>query len=223
MQTTPYSLRLHLLFWWEVFGELLFPTICVHCQHAGQWLCSSCIEQLDFIHSPLPLSPTTALSSLQAALEYSPSAHDLLHALKYPGSPLLASRCAQFILQAVALPPVTVVSWVPAHPLKLQQRGFNQSESIAQEVARVLHIPARSLLLKTKHTKPLARSASKKERHATCADTFAPTFALGLNPPKSVLLVDDVTTTGATLETCAQVLRAFGVEEVHAVAVAHGQ
>jgi ComF family protein len=107
---------------------------------------------------------------------------------------------------------------VPLHPRRLRQRGYNQAELVAREVGRRLGVPVgRGVLKRVRHSLPQARAASREERHANVAGAFQSRRELhGLR----VLVLDDVTTTGATLAACATVLQAAGVESVWGVAFA---
>lgn len=204
----------------DSFGELLFPSHCVYCKRVGYWLCNSCYEQLAFSSAPITLPTKSAVSSLQSALEYSPQAQALLHALKYPGAPALAKPCAEILYQAVRLPKTITITWVPGDPVRLRTRGFNQAELIARTFAELRSVPARELLKKKHTTKQQVKTSDQKTRQKNLKKAFAPTLSLLLHPPPVVALIDDVTTTGTTLQECAQVLLLAGVQEVHGVTLA---
>lgn len=103
---------------------------------------------------------------------------------------------------------------VPLHPSKQRMRGFNQAELLAEALGTETGIPVRCLLKKNKKTKD-QKSLSKNQRIRNVKDAFAVDEEL-LNGqvPASVLLVDDVTTTGSTLSACAAALKAKGVVRV---------
>ncbi len=103
---------------------------------------------------------------------------------------------------------------VPLHPSKQRRRGFNQAELLAEALGEEIKLPVRLLLRKIKRTKE-QKSLNKNQRKKNVADAFAvDEDAIGESVPASVLLLDDVSTTGSTLTACAKVLKARGVSRV---------
>lgn len=111
------------------------------------------------------------------------------------------------------------ITSVPMHPQGQRKRGYNQSELLAASLARTLHLPHYQLLYKRKMTKKQA-GLTRKERLINIKSSFAVRGKIRI--PHRVLLVDDVTTTGATLQECAKTLKQAGVREVYAAVIAHG-
>jgi ComF family protein len=108
---------------------------------------------------------------------------------------------------------------VPLHPRRRRERGFNQAELLAARLSRVAGIPVRRLIRRSRATPPQA-GFDRVERMENLRDAFALRRPI---PSGGVfLLVDDVSTTGATLDACAAVLREGGASEVFAVVVARG-
>ncbi len=104
---------------------------------------------------------------------------------------------------------------VPLHPSRRRQRGFNQ----AADLARHLGIPVVAALRRLRPT-PTQTSLPAARRHRNMRNAFAVTRAARALSGAIVVLVDDVSTTGATLEACAKVLREAGVIEVRALTAA---
>ena len=103
---------------------------------------------------------------------------------------------------------------VPLHPSKQRRRGFNQAELLAEALGEETGIPVRLLLKKTKKTRD-QKSLSKQQRKKNVSNAFCvDKMAIGKQLPESVLLLDDVSTTGSTLTACAKVLKAYGVKRV---------
>jgi len=103
---------------------------------------------------------------------------------------------------------------VPLHPLKQRMRGFNQAELLAEALGRETGLPVRLLLKKIKITKE-QKSLKKYQRMRNVRDAFEiDNTVLNGNVPETVLLLDDVSTTGSTLTACARVLKAGGVKRV---------
>lgn len=108
---------------------------------------------------------------------------------------------------------------VPLHSSKLRSRGFNQAELLAEALGEEIGLPVRKLLLKRKKTKD-QKSLSRNNRRKNVKDAFVvDEEELGLGLPASVLLLDDVCTTGSTLTACANVLKQHGVRRVSYISV----
>ena len=111
---------------------------------------------------------------------------------------------------------VDAVTPIPLHGGRRRRRGFNQSELIARRVARALGLPLRADLLRRARATGPQTALGRERRAANVAGAFAPAGA----PPAGVLLVDDVSTTGATLAAAARALLDGGATRVYALAVA---
>ena len=108
---------------------------------------------------------------------------------------------------------------VPLHPSKQRLRGFNQAELLAQALGKEMNLPVCLLLKKQKKTKD-QKSLNKNQRIKNVADAFAVEESVWSgNIPESVLLIDDVSTTGSTLSACANALKAWGVKKVAFISV----
>ena len=144
--------------------------------------------------------------------------------LKYSGRTSVSRALAKLLERAVLsldipLDEQVVLVPVPLHPRRLRERGFNQSELLAEEAARRLGIRLeRRALARRVHTRPQVE-LSGKERRRNVKGAFAaerPELIEG----RVVVVVDDVMTTGATLDECAKVLRGTEAKEVYAATVA---
>lgn len=114
----------------------------------------------------------------------------------------------------------TCVMPVPLHPLRRQERGFNQAELIAQIIAREAKIPCdRHTLARVKHTNPHRAGMDAQARAKSVGEAFAVKLSDKL-PEQIVLLVDDVFTTGATLNACARALLQAGAKAVYGFTIA---
>ena len=116
--------------------------------------------------------------------------------------------------------PVSVDALIPTplHPRRLRSRGYNQSALLACEIGRQLNLPVREdLLVRTSNPRPQVEAQSQQERRDNVADNFiCNTDTSGL----TVLLIDDVATTGSTLSECAQALKSAGAARVYALTLA---
>ena len=202
--------------------ELLFPKFCVSCGKFDTFFCKQCFSKVKPFKNPvkLDLPGQVYLDQVLAAAVYAPPIDQLIHELKYQSVKDIGLTCARIINYLVQVPAVDIITYVPLHQLKQSDRGFNQAQVIASELSRLTNIPCANLLKRTVNTSPQARVTSREERLNRMANIFKANSVL--NPPFSILLVDDVTTTGSTLNECAKVLKQVGVKKVIGLVVAHG-
>jgi ComF family protein len=155
-----------------------------------------------------------------AAGAYDGALRAIVHALKYDGrrslakplAGLMRSRCAELFRDADCLIPV------PLHPSRRRVRGFNQALDLARRLGSD-SLPVHQALRRVRAT-PTQTGLPAAQRHRNMKDAFTPSRLAPALRGCVVVLVDDVSTTGATLEACAKVLRELGVREVRAVTAA---
>ncbi len=152
----------------------------------------------------------------RAVGQYEGSLRAIVHAFKYGPRPTLARPLAARLRAAAAdvLESVDVAVPVPLHRSRQRQRGFNQ----AAELARHMNMPVVHALRRARRTASQADLPAAR-RHANVRGAFV-TVAESDVKDLTVVLVDDVSTTGATLNACAEVLLRAGAREVRAVTVA---
>jgi ComF family protein len=149
--------------------------------------------------------------------EYDGALKAIVHALKYearrslarPLAALMQHRGADLVAAADCAVPV------PLHPARRRERGFNQ----AADLARHLGLPVNDALRRVRAT-ATQTGLPAAQRHRNVRDAFAVTRSARDLIGRTVLMVDDVSTTGATLEACARVLKQLGVREVLALTAA---
>jgi ComF family protein len=158
----------------------------------------------------------------RSAGRYDGSLRRIVHALKYGKRRLLAEPLGALLRDAGAdvLAGADAVVPVPLHPFRAWQRGFNQADDLARE----LGLPVWPVLARTRHGPPQA-SLPAARRHANVRAAFAISRLRGWRFRRRlinaiVVLIDDVMTTGATMEACGRVLREAGVRSVRALTVA---
>ncbi|MGN0242612.1 MAG: ComF family protein [Lachnospiraceae bacterium] len=116
---------------------------------------------------------------------------------------------------------IDVIIPVPIHAKKLAKRGYNQAELLAREIAKILHIPiASDALVRKSNTKP-QKELTPIQRWNNLQSAFAVSPAK-MQQWKAVLLVDDIYTTGATMEACTRILQEAGVQKIYVVSVCIG-
>ena len=161
------------------------------------------------------------LSCAAAVDAYDGRMKDIIHALKYDRRRSISPRLGALMRErgAAVLRGANGVVPVPLHPLREYRRGFNQAHDLAMH----LGLPVLPLLKRIVHTHSQI-DLPKHERARNVRDAFAWNHPLGggagPSAPAIVVLIDDVATTGATLESCARVLRRNGVGDVRALTAA---
>jgi ComF family protein len=164
-----------------------------------------------------PLDGLRAFSTYDGALRL---AH---HYFKFEGmpslAPVLGARMAGSLMDGWKGTGAVLVP-VPLSSDRERERGYNPSRLLAQEVSRTTGIPVAELLVKVRSTKPQMK-LDRKERLKSPRGAYA--LKEGLNPTGNIVLVDDVMTTGATLEECARVLKKGGAASVKAIVLGRTQ
>ena len=148
-----------------------------------------------------------------------------IHRLKYQERVHLAKDLAKWALNQWErpgfLPKVDMIIPVPLHPRRLKERGFNQSQLLGRVLAKKLNIPCDPfVLIRTVDTPPQV-GLSEKERRENVRGAFA--VSPGRHSRlegKALLVLDDVMTTGATVEECARTLKSAGAEKVYVLTMA---
>lgn len=207
--------------------DVFFPKICLICRREEDYLCQDCLSTLE-IHKTHKKHSTQNLSDLYFALPYQNAvAKRIIAKFKYePFIKELSKNLADIIITHFRLLDNVenfsdfILVPVPLAKKRLKRRGFNQAEEMAEKLAEFLNIEVcGDILLKTKETRPQTES-SEKERRENIKGVFLPSAAV---KNKKIILVDDVYTTGSTMEECAKVLRTAGAKEVIGIVVARAR
>lgn len=211
------------------FLDIVIPSACAGCGRFGALVCRGCIAAMrpafDARASFLTTDPSVVLGTdvelAIAALRHEAVTRRCLQRLKYGGARRLAPVIADLALPALdrmlALSgPVTLVP-VPLHPVRHRERGYNQALLIARALASLRGLPVQDVLVRRRQT----LRQHRLDRNERLQNLGA---AMGMRPgataPTRPLLVDDIITTGATLQACAGVLRRAGSSEVYGLAIA---
>jgi ComF family protein len=117
--------------------------------------------------------------------------------------------------------PEALVIPIPLSPKRLRERGFNQAVSIARPFAQKLNLPiAENILIRARHTPPQSQSENSQARIENVRDVFS-VLSPEVVKNKHIILIDDVTTTGATLRSASLTLKGSGAKEILALTIAH--
>ncbi|MDJ0277776.1 ComF family protein [Sphingomonas sp. 2R-10] len=214
---------------------LALPPRCPGCGlvvEADHRFCATCWSGLRFLGDPacarcgvpfaVDAGPGTCCATclmrppghdgVRAAVAYGPVARDVALKLKYGGRLALARTMARLMVRHLAADATCLIP-VPLHRRRIWTRGYNQAQLIAAELGRLSGVPvARDALRRTRPTPPL-RGLDGRRRAQAVRGAFAvtdPARIIG----QSIVLVDDVHTSGATAQACARALRAAGAVQV---------
>lgn len=214
--------------WKEACWTFLFPAHCFGCgkevEKRGDW-CLSCESKTLDIRQ-LPLKQNSFLNELWAVGDYQGVLREQI--LMYKFSPYRRElRFSFWNLLEKATPKILCLDQVkgvcpiPLHLVRKKERGFNQAEEIFQSWAEDQSAFSWDILLeRRKQTKIQSTLEERHERRENVQDAFALKEIVKM--PDSILLVDDIATTGATVEEAAKVLKKAGVEKVFGLVLASG-
>ena len=144
-----------------------------------------------------------------------------IHQLKYQNIRALVVPLAKLLQDYLITNPVPVEILVPVpiHQKRLRERGYNQSGLLARELGKLTNLPVvDDCLIRQRHTPPQARTSTVEERRSNIADAFVCRDQRLRD--KQVLLIDDVATSGATLDACATALKTSGATAVWGLVMA---
>lgn len=210
----------------------LAPHVCISCRIEGSLLCQRCVEALpDTQHTCYRCGATagvpgvcadcqskTPLASVTARTTYQGIAKDLLWKLKFDRA---AAAAVPIALACAAVAPTgsndLIITYVPTATNRVRQRGYDQSRSIARNVAKYLGKPVYPLLGRTGAARQVGADAAT--RKIQLAHAFRPRNSHHAQSAH-ILLVDDVITTGASLEAAANILRSAGAARIDALVFA---
>jgi len=230
--------------------DVFFPRSCVHCGDAVEgsdyaFLCRACSRELFLSRSPTCTTCGYPFFGMLAGPRVCPHcaeldplfeagktlflakgpARSLIHELKYKagfyvlrdvGAMLERAPYYKAYFEGAVLVPV------PLHAAKLRERGFNQSERIAEALCAATGAEAvRKLLVRTVYTQTQTR-LSRAARHQNVKNAFALAGDAVVIPAHNYILIDDVFTTGSTLNACAAVLREAGAQNLKVATLGHG-
>lgn len=217
--------------------DCLFPRLCVGCGRIGSYVCDRCERRRSFLSGPLCprcgqpqasglLCPSCVrrrsdISAIRSVFRFEGVIRRAVIELKYHNlraiAPTLSAWMADRLIDEDFTPDLIVP--VPLHPSRLRLRGYNQAALLARELGRLEGVEAAEDLLtrvRAGDSQVQTHDAEARRQNVAGAFTCTDTTVSG----KRILVVDDVCTTGATLEACASALRDAGAAEVWGLTVA---
>lgn len=207
--------------------DLLFPPRCANCRRRGALLCARCSATCRFVpaaanHEQHRRLASPFLASTAGAYIFEGAVREAVHTLKYNRRLSMARPLGDLLAAYLDAHPLAVdaIVPVPLHPARLGMRGFNQAALLAKRLARQIHLPLLDTqLVRIRHTSQQA-DLTRAQRRENVRDAFV--WQAATPPPPRILLIDDVLTTGATVEAAAQALHRAGARTIHALALARG-
>lgn len=221
----------------KAVADFFFPQFCIGCGLEGEVICPACIAKLPRLSPPfcsrcgLPQTAgqscrdcadlELAIDGIRSPLVFQKLTREAVHQLKYQNIRVLSIPLAGMLHDYLNENPMDADMFIPVplHPQRLRERGYNQSLLLARHLGKLCGIPVRSDILKRRvNTPPQARTLNSAERHRNMKESF--TSLDGKVKGKRVLLIDDVSTSGATLDACASALKQAGALSVWGLTVA---
>ena len=201
----------------NVFLDAFFPPVCPVCSKrifAGEGMCPDCFARLTFVSGNRP--------DRSSAVVYEETSKRLLMMLKYGDRPDLAALMARLMYNAGrdVLSDADLLTGVPLHWKRMLSRKYNQSVVLAAELSKLSGVPVYPELLK--RVKATPKQGTRKERLENVKDAFVANPAFSVQG-KTIVLIDDVVTTGATAHACIAVLKKNGAKEVRLLTFAEAQ
>ncbi len=221
----------------DVTLGIFLPQYCLCCRREGNILCPACRNRLAQVAVPFcarcGLPQTTGrpcpdcsgqnfvINGIRSVFLFEGLLRKAVHHFKYDNLRTLARPLAEAMADYLkrSTIPVDMLVPVPLHPTRLRERGYNQSLLLAREMGKMCGLPVEHRWLERKvNTLPQAKTTDARERHQNMQDVFFCHPASFSN--KNILLVDDVATTGATLNACAAALKRSQATSIWGLTVA---
>ena len=216
--------------------DLLFPRWCLGCGREGSLICPACRRRLPELKSPICprcgtpqpggilcpacVSHQHKIDGIRSPFRFEAVIRQAIHQLKYKNLRSIAEPLARLLSDYLTAYPVPgeVLVPVPLHRKRLRERGYNQSELLSKELGKLVKLSVMAdCIIRQRHTPPQIRAASASERRSNVADAF--TCRNNLRN-KKIILIDDVATSGATLDACAAALKDVGASSVWGLTLA---
>jgi competence protein ComFC len=221
----------------EIALDILFPRYCVGCRREGSFICDSCL-----LYQPLVMPPVCPLcgrpqasgilcsdcirwkaeiDGIRSPYRFEGVIQQAVYQLKYKNLRSIAPMLAGLLYDFMKLTPVRgdALVPVPLHKSRMRERGYNQSTLLAKELAKLSGLPIiQNSLVKREKSMPQAKSSNVEERKKNVSGVFS--IRDGRLTGKAVILIDDVSTSGATLDACARALKEAGALSVWGLTLA---
>ena len=219
-----------LLFHW--LSDLIYPRRCMLCREFltkdETDLCRSCrVNAPEYPYgaeNPEPKGKNSGqfLDSFTAVWYYEGDVRKSILRYKFRGATFLAPKYGALLgmkLLRDGPKQLDYLTWVPVSRLRRMKRGYDQCQLLCEKMSQQLQLPAKRTLRKLRHTPPQSGLSELSQRKANVLGAYKPVKEADIRG-KRILLVDDIYTTGSTMNECARVLLTAGAKEVHGAAIA---
>ena len=203
--------------------------ICLFCKEnqsiSYNYICKSCMELLEIVNEEENFK-LPHMEKVYYSLVYNKFTRENLHSFKFQGKSYLYKPFGEILLRTIEdlqlNHKMDYIIFVPSHRRKKAMRGYNQGELLAGYVSEKLDIPLlKKHLIKTKTTKD-QNTLGKTERRKNLKDCFKTDYVEDFKD-KEILLIDDIITTGSTMEECSQVLIENGAGKIYGLTLTSSQ
>ncbi|MBM4404145.1 MAG: ComF family protein [Candidatus Cloacimonetes bacterium] len=221
--------------------DCILPPVCLSCHQrldpAADILCESCREALTPVNEPIcPKCGAEAVTKVcdhcfdityvfdqgRSLFRFDGAIQDLVHKVKYEGylSPVtwFACHAAEHLKSFSCYDDLDIITATPLHRVRRRERGFNQSELIARKLAELMDLPYHELIRRRSYTLSQT-NLSKQEREHNLRDVFVALHP-GLIAERHILLVDDVFTTGTTVNEVSKVIKKYQPRRISVLTMA---
>lgn len=224
-------------FYKNVIFDWFFPAVCIGCRKEGRFLCGDCEKKLqkrifqvcyccekysEFGVTCSECQKTKPLGQVLIAAFYTPLLQNLIKRFKYRFSSELHITFGKLLIECLMKNNFSfsshLLTFVPSHSKRQKWRGFNHAELLSTEVSKHFLIPCQTLLKRKKNTE-FQSYFSRESRRSNIFSAFEVNAGIDIEK-KHILIIDDVISSGATLEACAATLKSAGAVSVTAVVVA---
>jgi ComF family protein len=199
--------------------DLLFPPKCVGCGRIGRWICARCWPAVHWLGANQDDTPRpgSALERVIGVAMFEGTAREAVHALKFEGQHAIAPLLGRLMAERARAFPTDLVVPVPLHRSRRRERGYDQSAMLAKHIGRELDIPVQPEALRRTRKTRQQTTLDAQSRRENVRGAFAAPEPLSAG---TILLVDDVYTTGATMSEAAGALLGAGAGRVVGVVFA---
>lgn len=216
--------------------DFFFPRACVHCGQRGDLLCQNCLRHLTPVGPACPKcgrpqannslcaicwGRESPVDGIHSPYRFQGILRTAIHEFKYHGLRSMAEPLAHLLANYLVINPMPgdVLLPVPLHSRRLKERGYNQSSLLTSHLGRLTGIPIEeNTLIRLKNTPPQVRASSADARRSNVDGAFV--CRNEHLHGRSVIIIDDVCTSGATLEACAAAVKAAGALTAHGLTLA---
>lgn len=200
------------------FIPLLFPDKCVFCGKVikSGHICSDCTSDLPYTEGARAARKGEFFTECVSPFYYKGVVRNTVLNLKFGGHQSYVSAYAKYCARTVRDRldgKFDMITWVPVSEKRLRSRGFDQAEILAEALAKELNMPCIRTLVKQRDAVPQSTLSDDARRKANVSGAYTAVGGDFIN--KRVLLVDDLITTGATMNECARTLLMAGAEEIY--------